>query len=87
MARLLPALLHALNLPRHRENQKLLQVVRQILASDLGPGSQKINRANQFPTHRGDLVPKNMFDSGANPRAGSIASVLLSGRAFLREPL
>ena len=77
-ARLLPAYLRALHLPRPRENQEPLEVVRQILQPDLGPGSQKANRANQFATHCRDLMAEDMFDPGSNPRPPLIARVLLS---------
>ncbi len=83
-ARRLPVVLRAGHLPGPRENQEPLQVLRQILQPDLGSGSREANRANQFPTHRGDLVTEHMFDSGANPRANSITRFLLSG--VLRYP-
>ena len=61
-----------MHLPGSRENQEPLKAIGQILQSDLSSGSREDNRANEFPTYRGDLVTEHIFDSGANPRADSI---------------
>jgi len=55
-----------LSLPRRREDQKSLEVVRQILHPNLRLGPQEANPSNQFATHGGDLMAKDLFDAGAN---------------------
>ena len=81
-----PALLRALNLPRPGKNQEPLQVISQILQSDLSSGSREANRTNQVPAHCGDLITEHMFDPSANTRTLSIASLLLSPEKFVAIP-
>ncbi len=58
------------------EDQKALEIIREILQPNLEPSPNQPNRSNQFPTHRGDLTAKDMFDMSANAGPVTVAVFL-----------
>ena len=58
--------------------EKPLEIVREILQSNLCPGPHAANGPKQLASHRGDLMAEDMFDAGADACPSSICVFLPS---------
>ena len=69
-------ILSHLGLSRNSEEQIPVEIIGEILHPNLEPSPNQPNRSNQFPTHRGDLMAKDMFDTSANAGPATVAVFL-----------
>ena len=65
------------------EEQKSLEVIREILQPNLEASSHEPDGSNPFAAHRGDLMAEDMFDTRSNARAALVVGLLLSGQRFI----
>lgn len=75
-----------LSLRWNGEEQKSLEVIREILQSNFEASSNESNRSNQFAAHRADLMAEDMFDASANARTAPVMDLLLSGQGLIPIP-